>query len=289
MLARAYRAKNPTASPEKFARYTLCDPFHKHEHWIAAVEGGQVVSALKIFRRPVSYRGRQYEMAGIGNVGTDPQYQGRGFATRLLREAIRYMENERFDFSILYTGSPGFYARLGWQGISQTRYELTRWSWSADLGSWQVRGMEQGDLPTVGALYDSRVRPFGVAVVRNEEYWRSWVMDFAMGDPARQALVAVRSGQVLAYALVRHRSGVCSVIEGGCVAGCLDGLAAILADATGNASAVQVPLMPDLIALVQQSGSEVREVSVPAGMVRFTGERLDLSGAGFILTSADAF
>jgi len=289
MLARAYSEKVADVTAEVFECYTTCDPYHKEDHWFVATEGARVVSALKLFCRPVALRGQTFQMAGVGNVGTDPEFRGRGHATALLRRAIAYMEHNGFALSILYTGSPGLYERLGWRRIWAVRYQWSDWQMPPVGQTWQVRGAELDDLDQVAAIYRQRVQPYGLATVRDLAYWRSWICEFSLAKPNRQGLVAVGGGQLAAYALVSHRQNTCHVIEGGCLADRSDALAAILLDAAGHAEQIVFPEMPDLLALAEAGTGRLERHEASAGMVRFVAEPLDLAGAGFILTEADGF
>jgi aminoglycoside 2'-N-acetyltransferase I len=51
--------------------------------------------------------------AYIEATATDPAYLHKGYASQVMGRAVNEIQD--FDISALSTGSPGFYARLGWQ------------------------------------------------------------------------------------------------------------------------------------------------------------------------------
>ncbi len=92
---------------------------------IAEVDG-KIVSHVWVAERPVFYRGQVVlPMGGIGGVGTLPEYRKHGLATKLLCDAIAYMERKGHAISMLFTGINPFYARLGWADFPEWRFRLT--------------------------------------------------------------------------------------------------------------------------------------------------------------------
>ena len=56
-------------------------------------------------------------LLGLGGLGTDPDYQGRGFATRLMAAVRGHLGREGADLGLLVCDSDlvGFYEKCGWQ------------------------------------------------------------------------------------------------------------------------------------------------------------------------------
>ncbi|GIV19217.1 MAG: hypothetical protein KatS3mg023_0968 [Armatimonadota bacterium] len=100
-----------------FRKYFTGDPWFHPEYTRCAFEGKRMVSAVQIVRREVRVGQVTLTLGGIANVGTIPAYRSKGYSTQLLRDAITVMENDGFDFSMLFTGIHGFYARLGWENL----------------------------------------------------------------------------------------------------------------------------------------------------------------------------
>ena len=75
-----------------------------------------IVSALAIKAFDWITPLRSWRAAMVGMVYTRPEWRGRGVASLLLQAARHRMEQESYDFAVLWTTQPDFYARLGWIG-----------------------------------------------------------------------------------------------------------------------------------------------------------------------------
>jgi predicted acetyltransferase len=62
-------------------------------------------------------------LGGIADVATHPDFRGRGYSTACLQDAIRFMEGNDYDLSMLFTGIQPFYNRLGWETFPT--YDIT--------------------------------------------------------------------------------------------------------------------------------------------------------------------
>jgi GNAT superfamily N-acetyltransferase len=92
------------------------------DDWHVMVEiDGSIVSRLGIVDREVEVGGALVRVAGVGGVGTLPQWRGRGLA-RLALERVAGCTRDDLgaDFGLLICGDAmsGFYARSGWTRIS---------------------------------------------------------------------------------------------------------------------------------------------------------------------------
>ena len=88
-------------------------------------DGEQIVSGL--YRLPFELRiGNQlFQMGGIGDVMTYPEYGGHGYATTLLKTALEDMNTEGYELSFLAPFSQRYYRRLGFeQAVSAFTYEI---------------------------------------------------------------------------------------------------------------------------------------------------------------------
>ena len=77
-------------------------------------EEGRIVSHVALIPRRFHIDGITLKVGGIGGVATHPDYRRRGFAGILLKEAIRRMEKEGYDISIL-GGDRHRYRWFGWE------------------------------------------------------------------------------------------------------------------------------------------------------------------------------
>lgn len=216
---------------EYFIHQTEDDSTHRLHHTRVLEVDGQIVSHVRIFDRRMRVRGVTLPVGGIGSVATYPEYEGRGFATALLRDAIERMEGAGYALSFLFTGLLGFYGRLGWRVVPQRIHtaepeEVAGMSATGDVG---IRLFTSGDLPAVARVYRRATEGKTGAVVRSERYWRehmTWVRD----DP-EGFLVAEARGRLAAY--VRsyvERDNHLHLLEGEALPGAEAALAALLGE-----------------------------------------------------------
>ncbi|MEJ5251221.1 MAG: GNAT family N-acetyltransferase [Chthonomonadetes bacterium] len=160
---------------EYFRKYFTGDPWFHPEYTRCAFEGTRMVSAVQIVRREVRVGQVTLTLGGIANVGTVPAYRSKGYSTQLLRDAITVMENEGFDFSMLFTGIHGFYARLGWESApvqvmsAEIRPELPE-----PEGGYRIRPLADADLEALCACYEQCNAGRSLTVVRSPAYLRGW-------------------------------------------------------------------------------------------------------------------
>ncbi len=81
-------------------------------HVVAFLERDLVSHALWIPRELI-YNGRFLRSAYVEAVATEPHYQGRGYASHVLRTVAATISS--YDVGALSPSDPAFYARLGWE------------------------------------------------------------------------------------------------------------------------------------------------------------------------------
>src|SRR4030042_5687065 len=90
------------------------DPYLEPDDTRILLEDGIIRSCVRVYFRDIRCMETKLHMGGIGDVGTDPEVQGRGFAYKLLQEAIDYMRKKGADISFLFTSINPFYQRSGY-------------------------------------------------------------------------------------------------------------------------------------------------------------------------------
>lgn len=85
------------------------------------MEDGQPVSHAGIVKREVTVGGAVVPVGGLGGVITVPKFQRRGFAEKLISEAVRVIDEEwRLPYAMLfcYPRRLAFYQRQGWKELN---------------------------------------------------------------------------------------------------------------------------------------------------------------------------
>ena len=145
------------------------------------------ISSIRVFLRPVYIDGLPTLLGGIGEVSTQPQYRGRGYAEACLAAGVAYMASLSIHLSSLHTGNvAAYYHKLGWRRVERVHAvlplsDLTSASSSHHNDIARLLPLSPDDLvpsPTLSALsslYSSYAPHFNGPVHRSDEYWQSWV------------------------------------------------------------------------------------------------------------------
>lgn len=181
-------------------RFERHPPYRLEDTRVTLLDG-RIVSVVQV--HPLRVRGRGGEtwlMGGIGEVSTHPEHRGRGYATMALRDAIQHMERLGCHFSMLGTGIPAFYERLGWRTYPRTFLQFDPAGVvlpEESAGDLQVREVDwERDLSALRRIYEEYNRDKVGPLLRSPEYWREAT------SPRRRSgssWVALRRGEPVAY------------------------------------------------------------------------------------------
>lgn len=186
--------------PNYFRNHFSMDPQADVSMIFVAMDGETIAATVRVFRRTVWLHGRAVKCGGIGEVSTKPEYRRRGLVSELLELAIAAMVADGMHVSILF-GNQGIYERAGWRfcdrpiSIGQVK-DLPRLP--DDV---RIRKFEETDLAFAMGIYDLFAGKLDGAIVRDEAYWKRWVL-----PQWAETSVLVQSGQVVAYCTVKPDS-----------------------------------------------------------------------------------
>ena len=232
-----------------FVPYFRGDPWFDPDYTRVCSVDGRVVSAVQVCERKVRVGDAEIVMGGIGNVGTYPEFRGRGYSSHLLRDSVGVMREHGIDFSVLFTGIHPFYERIGWRSVPQkfmtgglsadasggekSKYSIRQCDWASDLA-----GIER--------IHDVFNKGRPLTTVRTPEYWKGYALP-RFGAP-KFTLVAESDGEVAGYLHFRYDDANCWLREIGCLSG-HEGCAA--------------PLMREVFARVREAGVQTIWVNLP--------------------------
>ena len=183
-----------------FIPYFYGDPWFKRVYTRVCSVDGKLVSAVQICERNVCVGDAEIVMGGIGNVGTYPEFRGRGYSSRLMEDTVRVMRKHGMDISVLFTGIQPFYESAGWCSVPQrilkaeitpelpdcaeTRYSVRECNWAVDLAA-------------ISAIYDIFNKGRPLTTIRTPEYWSGYALPH-FGKP-EHTLVAEIEGKPVGY------------------------------------------------------------------------------------------
>jgi len=147
-------------------------PRHKREFSRIAVVDGRIASGLIIVDKTLIIGKARLRTAGIGDVFTHPDYRKKGYATAVLRDAVRFMKEEGFVLSCLF-GIQDFYDRAA--GFASALCNGTLTVATADAarckGRASVVRLSARLLETIMSLRDEENRRLGFGFDRPREWW----------------------------------------------------------------------------------------------------------------------
>jgi len=85
-------------------------------HFLLELDG-KILAHASVVKRELHLGGRPVQAGYVEAVATDPDRQGRGLGTQVMRGVTSYIQEgfeEGFELGALGTGSHHFYERLGW-------------------------------------------------------------------------------------------------------------------------------------------------------------------------------
>ena len=113
---------------ERWLEYLRINPGMKPEGAYILEEEGRIVSHVQVVEKDLRTPLGVVKVAGIANVSTHPDFRGRGYASTLLRRALKDYKDKGFPLSGLFTGFASgpqrIYRRLGFTDVALDRYHL---------------------------------------------------------------------------------------------------------------------------------------------------------------------
>ncbi|WP_137289998.1 GNAT family N-acetyltransferase [Natronorubrum halophilum] len=143
-------------------------------------------------------RGAALRTAGLASVATPPEYRHGGYVRQLLARSLAEYRDQDVRFSVLWPFRYRFYRRYGWDTcnrIATHECEPTVLSFateaadapgSADAGETEpgsFRRLEADEYEALEPVYAAHVDRYGLALERDEEWWRHRVFEGHDRDP----------------------------------------------------------------------------------------------------------
>ena len=170
----------PNTAKSFFDRQVKNDPALQLQDTRVLLESGKIRACVRVYFRDIYCQGEIIKIGGIGDVGTDPPHQHRGYASQLMEDAIQYMRNNGVLLSLLFTRINPFYHAFGYMDLPtqsveaeppQSRFKI------------EYRTAElETDLTELQKLYSDYNRKKTGPVVRDVHYWKQQ-MKFPRIDP----------------------------------------------------------------------------------------------------------
>jgi predicted N-acetyltransferase YhbS len=212
MLARAF--SNTPAS--FFDHQVKHDPQLQPEHTRLLLDDKTICSCVRIYFRDIYCSDKVIRVGGIGDVGTDPAFQGKGYASRLMKESINFMKENGAVVSILFTRINSFYKEFGYFTLPTLEIQCDLPPERPDL-LWRQAILER-DLPALSQIYLQMNNRRTGPVKRNLTYWKKQT-GFPRLDPDL-FWIHEKNDTLLCYARGRRYDNILKIMEFGYKEGC---------------------------------------------------------------------
>jgi len=189
MVKLIVRAAEPDEYPEIYAmvdkafkpstiEHTIIDITTRKDHNfqrgdLRVVEAdGKIVSMMMLIRRPLRIGTAIVNGALVAPVATHPDFQRKGYCSAVMRDAVRYMETQRFDITILW-GIPWLYPRYGYSpAMVKTEIAIRPTQNSApEKNPCKCRTFTETDLEPMTQIYHNNTATRTGAEIRTPEMW----------------------------------------------------------------------------------------------------------------------
>ena len=225
------------------------DPTYRPEHSWVVDDGGRLVAHLRVYERSLRLCGGVVRMGGIGNVVTDREARGRGFARLLLERVCEQLDVEH-AVSLLWTHAPRLYAAHGWHPLPQ-HVVVAQMRRDADAAPLQTVPGSEDDIADSESLLERADSARSGTMPRSAPArlaQRAWLHE----DQGGFRVIRGDHDRIRAY--VRTRTGSpYDILEVGAMPGDNDAARALLCDVAGDARRIRVTLPPSLRGVVRDT------------------------------------
>jgi len=151
---------------------------------------------MMLIRRPLRIGTAIVNGAIVAPVATRPDYQGKGYCSAVMKNAIQHMRTQGFDITILW-GIPWLYPHYGYSpAIMKTELVIKpKWSSSAEKDLCEFRSFTESDLEQITRIYHSNTATRMCAEVRSPKMWE-WKPG---GSEAKLEVLIDKKGEVIGY------------------------------------------------------------------------------------------
>jgi len=166
---------------------------------IDLMHGEKSISRLQVWDLTMRIDRARVRCGGIGAVGTDPEWRGRGLSRRVIEHAMEWMAEQGYQVSALF-GIPDYYPKYGFSvALVDTVISMATRDLESAPQRFKARRMAPEDAPAVLALYEhNRGRHTG-SMVRDPSVWKRFRLGSSWTDRVG-AFVLCEGDEIVGYA-----------------------------------------------------------------------------------------
>jgi predicted acetyltransferase len=89
--------------------------------WVLADQSGYLAGRYRHLELALFFQGVEFPMAGVAGVAVAPEQRGQKIAHGMIEHALQHFHEQQIPLSMLYPFQHGFYRKLGWAWVGETR------------------------------------------------------------------------------------------------------------------------------------------------------------------------
>ncbi|MCY7390471.1 MAG: GNAT family N-acetyltransferase [Leptolyngbyaceae cyanobacterium CAN_BIN12] len=89
--------------------------------WVLADQAGNLAGRYRHLELALFFQGMEFPMAGVAGVAVAPERRSQKIAQGLIEHALQQFHQQQIPLSMLYPFQHGFYRKLGWAWVGETR------------------------------------------------------------------------------------------------------------------------------------------------------------------------
>jgi predicted acetyltransferase len=190
---------------------------HRHrvrpDRWkISLSTQGEEASRLWIFDKIIRIGTAGVRIGGIGGVGTENKHRLKGYASLIMNESTRFMEEHGYDLGFLY-GIPDFYDRFGY-GVcfGDSILHLKTADLQRATPDLRTRAYKTSDARAIRRLYNTRNAGLSGSVIRPPS-WKDFGYSPGFKSHGKAVVAVDTAGRIAGYAAYTFNESNCLVYE----------------------------------------------------------------------------
>lgn len=170
-------------------------PDYRREHTRVMFVAGEMTAALRIFTYTLRIGEARLKMGGLGCVTTAAPHRNKGYAARLMNDAMAYMQGHGYHVSILF-GIADFYHRWGFASVIPEYASMVslREAEQNSEFSGKHRDIKPGDVSALQRIHNRNDGETACSLIRIaahfNRYWDRW---------KKARVILDKNGKVVAY------------------------------------------------------------------------------------------
>jgi predicted acetyltransferase len=159
---------------------------------------GASVSCYSQLALNIHHCGKVLPAMGLGGVAVAPERRGQGVAQLMLEHALQMARSQRLPLVMLYPFQPGFYRKLGWAWVGQTRqYRIATRHLPAYCERTGILAYHPDHLARLKAVYQQAAQHENGWLQRPDWHWQKRLK----AAPGKECYLYQDAGQILGYVI----------------------------------------------------------------------------------------